>query len=403
MSGTSVGIKPISLGRVTGLDTLRALAIILVMLWHLPEARGIHPALDTLVAFGWSGVDLFFVLSGYLIGQQLFRLAHDRPGKDLRKFYIRRAFRTLPAYWVVLAVFFLVSAVREKAELPELSGYLNFTANFKLFTPAYPSFVHVWSLCVEEQFYLIAPLAVIGLYQFFKKEPGAQRGLLFQVSCELGAITLLLVGVVLRYWIWHNQELQPGFQSLVSSNPGEVLNIFYRKIYFPTHTHMDGLILGVLLAATQRYRPKFWMLLMRRPWLLFSFGVAVLWTSLKIDQVDINLFSITVLYLMLAFGYGACVLAALHPDFWLSRVRIPGARLLADLAYSLYLSHKTAAFLFRAWEKNYPGLGTGTKDTLLVLWILMIAWLLHHLVEKPFLIYRDRITHAAPPKFVPTS
>src|ERR1700754_3262950 len=90
--------------RAAGPDLLRALAILLVMLWHLP--RPATPALlEGLKQYGWTGVDLFFVLSGYLIGTQLLARLAQGQRVSLRDFYLKRALRILPAFLAVLAIY----------------------------------------------------------------------------------------------------------------------------------------------------------------------------------------------------------------------------------------------------------------------------------------------------------
>src|ERR1700677_1500492 len=95
--------KLASNNRLPGLDTLRALAIAEVMVFHL---RGLLPdAFQPIARFGWMGVDLFFVLSGYLIGSQLLKPVRDGRRVSLLGFYRKRAYRILPVYLVVLALY----------------------------------------------------------------------------------------------------------------------------------------------------------------------------------------------------------------------------------------------------------------------------------------------------------
>src|SRR5437879_3378262 len=95
--------------RFYGLDLLRTAAILLVIMWHLP--RSIYPFHWKPAT--WAGVDLFFVLSGYLIGSQLLRPYTLNSQPSFTNFYVRRAIRVLPAYLVVVVVYFLVPLFRE--------------------------------------------------------------------------------------------------------------------------------------------------------------------------------------------------------------------------------------------------------------------------------------------------
>src|SRR5260370_32054624 len=94
--------------RIAGLDLLRAAAIVLVLAAHYPKTGA--GLLIRVLNFGWSGVDLFFVLSGYLIGGQLFAAQAAGRRVSFAGFYARRCLRTLPNYYAVLAVYFLAPA-----------------------------------------------------------------------------------------------------------------------------------------------------------------------------------------------------------------------------------------------------------------------------------------------------
>jgi peptidoglycan/LPS O-acetylase OafA/YrhL len=118
--------------KLFGLDHLRALAIILVFFFHYQVAFK-HPAwTETIGSFGWVGVDLFFVLSGYLIAAQLFNKVSEGKKISLKEFYIKRFFRIIPAYLLVVAVYFSLPSFREKEALPPLWRFLTFTQNFGL-------------------------------------------------------------------------------------------------------------------------------------------------------------------------------------------------------------------------------------------------------------------------------
>lgn len=141
--------------KIHGLETLRAYAILSVLLFHYQYFFA-HPAwLETgFFKFGWSGVDLFFVLSGYLITSQLLAEMDARKTVSLERFYIKRAFRILPPFGFVLALYVLLPWTREKESLPPLWKLLTFTQNLGLDVANHRTFSHAWSLCIEEQCYL---------------------------------------------------------------------------------------------------------------------------------------------------------------------------------------------------------------------------------------------------------
>ena len=147
--------------RNPGLDTLRAGAIALVFMYHYMVFVSGHRTFGWLSEVGWVGVDLFFVLSGYLIANQLFAGMARGQALSLPRFYARRAFRTLPVFWLVLAAFALFPAAMGGRPPPPWWRFLTFTQNIGL-QPG-TAFSHAWSLCIEEQFYLLLPLAVLAL------------------------------------------------------------------------------------------------------------------------------------------------------------------------------------------------------------------------------------------------
>ena len=148
--------------RQPGLDLLRALAIIVVVVYHAALFGFKLPG--RVDRFGWIGVDLFFVLSGYLIGGQLLApLARDQRIK-LGRFFTRRALRIMPAYFVVLAIYFLLPAWREYPEMSQpLWKFLLSVQNIALHGGT--AFSHAWSLAVEDQFYLALPFLLLFLYR----------------------------------------------------------------------------------------------------------------------------------------------------------------------------------------------------------------------------------------------
>jgi peptidoglycan/LPS O-acetylase OafA/YrhL len=134
-----------STNRLPGLDLLRAVAIIWVLLYHASVAGLVSPA-SWIVGFGWMGVDLFFALSGFLIAGQLLRPWARGAKPNYRRFFARRLLRTLPAYLAIVALYFLIPAVRERPEIQPLWQFLTFTENFDVMFPLPKAFSHAWSL-----------------------------------------------------------------------------------------------------------------------------------------------------------------------------------------------------------------------------------------------------------------
>src|SRR6188472_4134161 len=228
--------------RQPGLDLLRALAIVVVVVYHAALFGFKLPG--RVDRFGWIGVDLFFVLSGYLIGGQLLAsLARDQRIK-LGRFFTRRALRIMPAYFVVLAIYFLLPAWREYPEMSQpLWKFLFSFQNIALHGGT--AFSHAWSLAVEDHFYLALPFILPVVFW----RPRAAIIL-------SGAI--LLCGVLLRAVL----------ASQNATDTGVSFRGFQAWIYYPTWTRLDPLVFGVVLAAIERFRPNWWQRLINcAPWL----------------------------------------------------------------------------------------------------------------------------------------
>jgi peptidoglycan/LPS O-acetylase OafA/YrhL len=361
--------------RLAGLDTLRALAVTLVVLHHytLFVTRDAH-TFGWLGQMGWAGVDLFFALSGYLIGRQIFAaLAHPR-GLSLGRFYARRLLRTLPNFYVVVALYFLLPGFRGAAPLPDLWRLLTFTLNFQL--PPGTAFSHAWSLCIEEQFYLVLPALALLL---------RARGTL---RLAWGTLALLVIGAMLwRAQLWHQ---------VVDANPdGE--HHYFRFIYYATLCRADELLAGVALALARQYHPRAWAWLTRQGNLSALLGLAVLGLASWLFLGGRYGYAPTVFgYPLLALGFGLLILAALSERSLLREVRIPGAASIALWSYAIYLLHRQVCVL---GARLLQQLGYA-PDSAMALGVLLLASvltgaLLFFAVETPFMRLRDR--------FFPTS
>ena len=171
MTQTQGSLHHTSQTKLYGLDHLRTLAITLVLVYHYGRIFP-HPEwTNTYSKFGWTGVDLFFVLSGYLIASQLFATMANGQKIAIRTFYLKRFFRIFPAYLLVVILYFSFPFIREREALSPLWKYLTFTQNLGLDLRTHGTFSHAWSLCIEEQFYLIFPLIILLLdtKKVFKK------------------------------------------------------------------------------------------------------------------------------------------------------------------------------------------------------------------------------------------
>jgi peptidoglycan/LPS O-acetylase OafA/YrhL len=360
-----------SQNRLPGLDTLRALAIAVVMVFHLD---GLLPAaFDPIARFGWMGVDLFFVLSGYLIGSQLLKPVRDGNCISLLDFYRKRAYRILPVYLVVLALYIFWPLWREAPGMSPLWEFLTFTENFFVDYSINHAFSHVWSLCVEEHFYLLLPILVILL----SRKAAAWK--------TVAALTFFVaLGLAIRSYVCFHLLLPMGRDS-------DDFGVRYiERLYYPTYTRLDGLLAGVALALLRTFRPHGWTAILRRSNWLMAAGLALLATVLWLFADRLSTIGNIVGFPLMALALAMLVMAAADRQSWFARLRVPGARLLATLAYSLYLTHKEIAHLDQHWLPRFMDAHNWESVLILIVTCLAAATLFYLAVERPFLALRDR-------------
>ncbi len=197
------------------LDILRCVAVLLVL--------GHHGFMEGLWAeVGWAGVDLFFVLSGFLISGLLFNEYKKTGTINLRRFFIRRGFKIYPAFWAMLLGSVLFALAYHK------HFYRPIWLHEILFVQNYLPGIwrHTWSLAVEEHFYIVLPLLLLAMCRLSKnrKDPFWFVPYAF---CILAPVTLAM-----RYFAAHSPAYNP-------ANRGTVM--------FPTHLRIDSLFFGVVL------------------------------------------------------------------------------------------------------------------------------------------------------------
>ena len=337
--------------RSRSLDFLRACAIALVITAHSVFAYGAPPALAPL-QLGGTGVDLFFVLSGWLLGSQLIRELTRDGNIELKRFWIRRWMRTLPAYYAVLAVSMTQQVVMHP-ENPFRFDYLVFLQNY---SGNLPFFGVSWSLCVEEHFYLLVGPAILALAR-----------LRIEWRWILVAILLCLPTLFrLNGWFGSIEE---------------------------THVRWDGCMLGVALAVCRERLPGLWGQLTRFAPLLAGIAFVLFAANLAdryVDFLPIRDYDKSVYALIFA----ALLLLALRNDWWNHHLYLPGAHFIAVRAYSIYLVHPEVLALLK---RVGPHLPFPVFYALAWLGSLALAEGLYRLVEKPVMDLRDRLRSARQP------
>lgn len=376
----TAGLNPAHSGRVFGLDVLRALAIAGVVIPHAFPALYPHfNKLGVLGHGGFFGVELFFVLSGFLIGQILIQLGSDLSQRAvLGEFYVRRWFRTLPLFWLFfginVAIEFFGRAHRMSAG--ELVGQFFFLRNFA--APRLAFFAESWSLAVEEWFYLLFPAAL---------------HLALRHGRNFSRVLLTVAGA---FFLFSTIE-----RLLAATVPGVTWDGAPRMVVI---NRFDALMTGVLAAAAMISFPRFWK---RAAPVLFVCGfllsLGMYCTLWRLDgdfvaSAPETFFGRTFRFTLVSLGFA--LLLPLMSRWRLGRENLVtrGVRNIALWSYSLYLVHGPVIFLvqqflFPEW-KTSRAQGCALFAVQVGVSILLSA-LLYRYFEKPI----TRLRETAGPAF----
>ncbi len=226
--------------RNVGLDLLRALAVLLVLGHHLPampsltsESGAFGLLIDIWRRGGWVGVDLFFVLSGFLIGGLLFEEYRKNKAVSISRFYLRRGWKIYPPFFFLIFVTVIIQGiVHHKFDVPALLAECMFIQNY-----APGMWNHTWSLAVEEHFYILLPLLLVGLMKLNRNAEDPFAWVL--------PIGVLVCGVVILGLRMEQQVRIPNFH--------------HHTHMAPTHLRLDSLLCGVLLAYVHHFHRERFM------------------------------------------------------------------------------------------------------------------------------------------------
>jgi peptidoglycan/LPS O-acetylase OafA/YrhL len=340
--------------RIPTLDGMRAVSIALVLLGHLAGTKNFPWLLGPLGEFASFGVRIFFVISGFLITDLLLRERAERGEISLPRFYLRRVFRIFPAAYVFIGGLALCGGLLSQIKLNphDLLFAATYTANFSLHRSWYVG--HLWSLSVEEQFYLLWPaaLALLGVTRSLKV-----------------ATVVIAVSPVVRILTWY---LAPDWRDRIDQ-------------VFPTIA--DPLAVGCCLAIQRNWlwERVWYRRLLESPWML-----AIPLVALAANLTGVYpLFSFVVAEPIMNFGI------AMTLDYCMRHATSPVGRLLdlrpivfvGVLSYSLYL-----------WQQPFLNRdGSAFWNTFPVNLLLACSFALasYTLVERPFLRLKDRFAAGA--------
>ncbi len=332
-------------GHIATLDGFRAIAVIIVIASH----GGLNQILP-----GQFGVTLFFFLSGYLITTLMRKELAERKGFDFRRFYLRRSIRILPPMYVTILFASLLS-------LLGLIGPINFTYLYvdALFLTNYLPLsaipIGLWSLAVEEHFYLLFPAALFMLH----------KRLSFQKCAAVFAIICLAV-LAIRFW-------EVGRRA------------DFTDVNFWTHTRIDSILFGSILALWNNpasdedsHLPT--------GIAAYAGGAAFLLISFVIRD---EAFRQTLRYSVQGCGLMLIFNAAIR-DRTVVRALLEnaGTRFIASHSYALYLVHVILFALFKPLE---PVVGKAGSATLAVGTSMLFAMAMNRFVERPLSAWRRRV------------
>jgi peptidoglycan/LPS O-acetylase OafA/YrhL len=374
--------------RYPSLHGLRVLAIVSVVQFHVTWVfageRGVRLdrefAASSLTVF--FGMDLFFMLSGFLIGMILLRSLAKSGSQNLKRFYIRRVSRTFPSYYVVLTYLALTTALTA-SQVEHLPWEYLYGTNFVSLLRSDIVMFWGWSLALEEQFYLTVPILFFVLHRL-----KSERMRLTLLMCVWAAALVIRFAIFLKRAPWTDLQL-------------------YEALYFRPHTRFDTLVAGIILAFVHHHwGPQItaWLKAPLHRALLGLMSLACLWLLVMPDM-----FGAEHLQLVHVFAWGTVtsvmyfgvLLLLIHGDTdgWIHHaLSLPFFRKVATLGYGVYLVHIPVLDLVivpaaQAAQARHWSMLLVWPAALLALMLssLALAYVMHVIIEKPALRLRERL------------
>lgn len=352
--------------RDLGLDFVRSIAIILVVIAHYSIFFYFYMDISPIIhGVGFFGVELFFVLSGFLIGRILIRdvICNDNLS-SLLNFWKRRWYRTLPAYYLVWSILFFISN-HDASNFVHLLMLQNF-----FYGPRDLFFVVSWSLAAEEWFYLFVPFLIYILLR------------LKMFNREKLLIYVCLIGIVLAPLL-----------RLIAALLFEQQWTDIRKSSF---IRLDAFLFGILIAAIKYYQPHIYMIIKKQKKLLLFLtivGLGFCSTRFRYMGKIENIFNKTILFSLADLFITPFLILCESSNFfytWKSSWKEKLIYFISVTSYAVYLIHWDIMMIFRAYQ-----FGTASIDLVTILLLLclfttyILAFIIYQFWEKPFLTIRD--------------
>jgi peptidoglycan/LPS O-acetylase OafA/YrhL len=374
-------ISPSPLRRNQALDLLRGIAIMMVVLHHV-EPHTI-PGLPTLTggigyifwrlrSFGVTGVDLFFVLSGFLVGGLLLSELQKTGNLRVVRFWLRRGLKIWPSYFALLAVLAITGTSRWldlSSPSSTVQGVLVHGLFLQNYLDQYTN-TPTWSLAVEEHFYLLLPCLLLLLNRYFS---------LAKVGWLVGAVMVTCLGARIGHLLLGHQD----------------------NDFMLSHNRFDSLLVGVGLAWAWRSFPDKVRQLTRNGWLVAALVTVLVAPGLFYSRKDGLFFTLG--FSMLSLGYASLLMRLVaHGGGWLEASKL--GRTLAIVgrwSYNIYLWHFFLPLLLgqryaqvQLWLVGAlpsPILVVAAQSLVYVLLSIGAGWLFTTLVEYPTLKWRDKM------------
>ena len=361
--------------RVFGLDIMRAVAILLVVfshaLWIVPGAKGLIP--DVLSLAGVIGVEIFFVLSGFLIGRIVYKIfvTDDFNFNRVKYFWVRRWFRTLPNYYFILIVN-IITAIYLGTELPDnLWQYFFFLQNFAWEMPLF--FTESWSLPIEEFAYIIGPLLLYVL-------------VLFKLNISKSKLFgLVTIAIILFFTI----------TKIIYNINTDQSDMFFWNVNLKASTlyRIDAIYFGVFAAYLSMVESKKWNKLSG---LSFVIG-AIIFMGLnyiiptKQLFIETHPFFWNVLYLPInSIAIALCLPLLSNIKSAPKFISIP-VTTISIISYSMYLLHYS--IVLQLLKYYFPSEGLSSFDvsiyiSVYVIITILLSYILYKVFEKPMMDIR---------------
>ncbi|NVK27113.1 MAG: acyltransferase [Flavobacteriia bacterium] len=360
-------------GRVFGLDVLRALAILFVILAHGSALLGDSAMGSFIRTISLDGVSIFFVLSGFLIGKILIRTLDSGQSSTaaLFNFWKRRWFRTLPNYFLVLFILLAYYFYMGRKDWSGIWHFFTFTQNFAL--PHPPFFQEAWSLSVEEWFYLLVPFVLWILVGALK--------LPVKWTVPVVALTVIYLSTDIRVAIFNMSEMTAG-------EPGQLhlWDIYIRKTVV---TRLDSIMFGVIGAWLATYFANSWRRF-KTPLFILGVLMLILHRWLFFQKMD-NINTYMVVYSFTLMSLGTLFLLP-----FLSEWRSSNSRLsrfftwTSILSYSMYLLHFSLILNILIRRSSIVEMNSGIQFIIFIALTYGLSFLLYHSYEKRMTRLRDK-------------